>query len=122
MDPFTKEEVKIALVATVTAMTMASEEALCNAYRTSSAQLRIPVQTLLAELIIEDKLVQKLFRLAGRPAYVCYFPVGTVNGHFLQTEMKARVQYRPANFDQLGPEEQWAWDKALGILDWRGEA
>lgn len=27
---------------------------------------------------------------------------------------------RPANFFQLSAEDQWAWDKSLGILDWDG--
>jgi len=27
---------------------------------------------------------------------------------------------RPSNFFELSPEEQWAIDKDLGILDWEG--
>jgi hypothetical protein len=28
---------------------------------------------------------------------------------------------RPSNFMKLSPEEQWAIDKRLGILDWEGK-
>jgi hypothetical protein len=28
---------------------------------------------------------------------------------------------RPKNYNKLTPEDQWAVDKALGILDWDGD-
>jgi hypothetical protein len=37
-----------------------------------------------------------------------------------ETEMFEKSFLRPANYFQLTAEEQWAIDKALGILDWEG--
>jgi hypothetical protein len=34
--------------------------------------------------------------------------------------MWEQAQKRPADFDNLPPEKQWAIDKELGILDWDG--
>jgi len=31
-----------------------------------------------------------------------------------------RAKRRPINYCELSPEEQWAVDKQLGILDWDG--
>jgi len=31
------------------------------------------------------------------------------------------AQRRPSNFDRLLPEEQWAIDRQLGVLDWDGD-
>lgn len=126
MEPLTKEEVKEAIVLTVAAKFSVSLEELQNSYRLSVRQLTPPVQvpTLLAEMVMEDLIEQRLFRAMGdvRTIRIFYFPFGTVNGHFLQSEMKSRIQFRPANFDKLSNEEQWLWDKALGVLDYRGES
>lgn len=37
-----------------------------------------------------------------------------------QEFMKLVSLLRPADFDKRSPEEQWAIDKSLGILDWEG--
>jgi hypothetical protein len=37
-----------------------------------------------------------------------------------QKSMARRARGRPANFMGLPPQEQWAIDKELGILDWDG--
>jgi hypothetical protein len=37
-----------------------------------------------------------------------------------QSPMRERAKRRPANFEQLSGEDQWAIDKSLGILDWDG--
>lgn len=34
--------------------------------------------------------------------------------------MRERAKWRPRDFGLLSPEEQWAIDKMLGILDWDG--
>jgi len=34
--------------------------------------------------------------------------------------MNVRAAYRPDNFKELSPEDQWDVDKKLGILDWDG--
>ena len=38
-----------------------------------------------------------------------------------EREMFEKSFQRPRNFLKLSPQEQWAIDKSLGILDWRGE-
>ena len=38
-----------------------------------------------------------------------------------EREMFEKSFQRPRNFPQLSAREQWAIDKALGILDWEGE-
>jgi hypothetical protein len=38
-----------------------------------------------------------------------------------EREMFEKSLERPRNYFQLSGEEQWAIDKALGILDWQGE-
>jgi len=38
---------------------------------------------------------------------------------FAANAAKQRARQRPANYDQLSPQEQWQIDKALGILDWK---
>ncbi len=38
-----------------------------------------------------------------------------------EREMFEKSFERPRNFFKLSGEEQWAIDKRLGILDWRGE-
>jgi hypothetical protein len=38
-----------------------------------------------------------------------------------EREMFEKSFQRPRNFLSLSPQEQWAIDKELGILDWRGE-
>jgi len=38
-----------------------------------------------------------------------------------ERDMFEKSFQRPSNFFKLSGEEQWAIDKKLGILDWRGE-
>ena len=38
-----------------------------------------------------------------------------------EREMFEKSFQRPKNFFDLSPEEQWAIDKKLGILDWNGD-
>jgi hypothetical protein len=42
------------------------------------------------------------------------------NATLTQSEMFERSFQRPKDFFKLDPEEQWAIDKGLGILDWDG--
>lgn len=37
-----------------------------------------------------------------------------------QQDMAIRAKGRPPNYEQLSARQQWAIDKALGILDWDG--
>jgi len=37
------------------------------------------------------------------------------------TSMYEQAQKRPPNYEKLSPQEQWAIDKELGILDWDGK-
>ena len=39
----------------------------------------------------------------------------------IEREMFEKSFERPASFSSLSAEEQWAIDKKLGILDWKGE-
>lgn len=36
-----------------------------------------------------------------------------------QAEFEWRARFRPANYIELPPAEQWALDRKLGILDWK---
>ncbi len=38
-----------------------------------------------------------------------------------EREMFEKSFERPTNYFKLRPEEQWAIDKKLGILDWKGK-
>lgn len=38
-----------------------------------------------------------------------------------QEAMKERAKQRAPHYHYMSPEEQWAEDKRLGILDWNGE-
>lgn len=35
--------------------------------------------------------------------------------------MAERAKQRPANHEEMSPQEQWETDKELGILDWDGK-
>jgi hypothetical protein len=123
MDPMTKEEVKGSITQFIATQFAVSLEELTAIYQGSAGQLSpaVKVPTLLAEMVMESRIEQRLFRVMGQPVRIYYFPLGTINAHLLQTEMADRARHRPQNFDQLSVEEQWNWDKALGILDWRNE-
>ncbi len=123
MDPITKEELLSDVLHYITLKGVVRLEDVADrhkVYRTSADSIP-PIQELLAELVMEQKITEKLFRRAQSPVMVVYAPAGTFDAHLLQKEMAQRVQYRPKDFETLTPEQKWAWDKALGILDYRGE-
>jgi hypothetical protein len=124
MDPITKEEFLADLVQHIHLKEALSLKELGYYYRSSIASTSDlpPLQTLLAELVVRGQISERKFRINGGPVKYLYFaPYCLAETQLLQDEMKERLQYRPKDFDKLPPEQQWAWDKALGILDYRGE-
>jgi hypothetical protein len=125
IDPLTREEAKEAIIQYVIEKGVARLEDLVSWYAGILKGSLPPVQTLLAELLMEKKLTEKKFRRSTVevkwPIQFLYFPADTFEAHPLQSEMVKRVQYRPANFQELSPDQQWEWDKALGILDYEGK-
>jgi hypothetical protein len=83
-----------------------------------------PVQTVLAGLVYRGRIDEMVYRPWPRyEARFIYFMGGTRMRptSLTQEEMGERAKFRPHNFNQLSPQEQWGYDRALGILDWRGD-
>lgn len=123
MDPITKDELLSDVLHYIELKVVVRLEELVERhrlYRNASDDIP-PVQTLLAELVMKHKITEENFRAPDGPVRFIYFTAGTHRAHLLQKEMAQRVQYRPKDFDKLTPDQQWEWDKALGILDYRGE-
>ncbi len=128
IEPLTIEEVKSSLVQYITLKGVARLEELAEYYNRLGFHGDFPLlQTVLAELVMGELITEKKFRGPTRfpsnlsPVQFLYFTSGTHEAHLLQKEMAARMRYRPKGFDQMTPEQQWEWDKALGVLDYRGE-
>lgn len=121
MDPITRDEAKASIVDLVTHKAVVRLEELASWYAGIIRDGLPPIQTLLAELKMEQRLTEKLFRVGMNPVQFVYFVGGTVEAHLLQKEMGQRVRFRPADFEKLSDEQRWDWDKALGILDYCGD-
>lgn len=123
-DKQTKEEAKSALLEEVRQLGVAKIEDLINRFESSFVRDgldRVPV--LMTELVADRLVIELLYR--NPPNYLLrslYFPEGaqTHNVRVLPLEMAKRARLRPSNFFEMSNDQQWAIDKALGILDWDG--
>lgn len=120
MDQMTREELKEVLVQTVEHSFVIRLEALMHQYGLEASLLTppVPVPALLAELVVERKITQRYFRVGTDPVRIYYFPKNVRSADLTQAEMGERIKFRPADFAQLDLDDQFAWDRALGVLDY----